>query len=1035
MIDTRTERVLGLDIGVSSVGWALIEREVNGNGRIVALGSRVFPAGVDLGKGGEEALHRGNEKSLAAGRRNSRQLRRQLMRRARRVRSTARLLVKAGLLPDLGTTSEERREALAQLDALLTKRYPVARSTPDPGLPYRLRALALSEALPAHALGRALLHLAQRRGFKSNRKLRESKDDGVVKQGISALEQSIVDAGKRTLGEYLATVDPHQERIRNRYTSRAQYLREFEEIVAAQRLHHPELLRAEFVRKLRHRIFFQRPLRSSRHLVGKCSVEVDPPRRRCAMALPTAQEFRLLQKLNDLRAITTDGEIRELSPEERTIILTEARRHSKTKFTTIRKRLKGSGIKEFNLERGGEEHLRGLDSLPRIREAAPELTKSLEASGSLREFDELVELLRSSDDLGVSARLVQRRFECSAEEAEALAATSFEDGYAAFSKRALYRLLPELHNGVPLQTALKKLYGVVTTFDPLPKLPPLEKLFGRLPAPAVVRSLTELRKVVNAIVQRYGLPDKMVVELAGDLKRPKKERERIALNNARRRKMREGAEAAITRLAGIDLGHPTKADIEKMLLLEECNHTCPYTGRTISAHDLFGPHPTVDVEHIVPYAVSLDDSFANKTLCDAAENRRKGRRLPWEAYGADTERWKAMLHRVSQFKGDGAAKRKLAHFQRKTVDDDFLNRHLNDTRYASGLAKEYLERLYGRLQGGNHPAVIASSGSVTATLRRAWQLESVLGGHGKTRTDHRHHAIDALVLALTDAEQLERCRIIARTQGFRPGRQMQLESPWPGLRDELAHMLEQVVVSHRVSRKVQGRLHEDTFYGQRRASSDKVVTRVRKPLAMMTSSQVRQIADPVVRRVVLEALGDGVPSAVFAVDANLPRMPAANGVGPVIRAARITDTTKPFPVGSGYRMRQVANAENHHAVVWRQGESKWGWDVVSRFTAADPGRRGQPVVQRHFNDGREFIFSLVNGDCLQVNLDGRRQVVVVRSISDDGIECSLHADARMQKDRVKSGDRIRFRSARAVGAADPIKVAVSPIGIVVPQRD
>ncbi len=1022
-------RILGLDVGTNSVGWALIEHSADGTGRIVGLGSRVFTAGVD---GTAMDIQAGRDTSRAAARRTARQVRRQILRRARRVRAVASCLAKASLLPEDSVDPEHRHGALLQLDADLLKEYPGRVGMVEPGLPYRLRSAALDAPLSPHALGRVFLHLAQRRGFLSNRRKAESKEDGKVKSSINELQEKVEAAGARTLGEYFAGVDPHEHRIRCRYTARRQYLAEFEAIVNAQRPYHSVLQHADFVRKLRHRIFFQRPLRSARALVGRCSVETS--KRRCSFALPSAQELRMLQKVNDLEIVTDDGECRSLTPEERDVVLREVQSKGKVKFTALRKTLKKAGVPvavhQFNLERGGEEHLPGLDSLAKMREAAPVLVNQQIASGDL---DELVQILRSSDEVQSVVRMVIRRYDADPAEAKALAVLSFDERMASFSKLAISRLLPLLRQGTPLSTALKELYGVGRTIEASPELPPVTKVLGKIAAPAVVRSLTELRKVVNGVVRAYGLPDEIHLELASDLKRPRAERERISRLNRQREKLRTGKEEEIVK-GGIIVGRPSRADIDKLILLEECNNRCPYTGEMITAADLFGEHPRVEVEHIVPYALSLDDSLANKTLCLAAENRRKGRRTPWQAYGEDDERWRAMVRRVSEFKGDGA-RRKLALFQQQEIEPEFLNRHLNDTRYTAALAKEYLEHLYGRDRAGAHPEVKASTGGITSTLRRSWQLEGILRGHGKARSDHRHHAVDAVVLALTSAEELGRAREAARRFDYRPGRRLDLTPPWPDLAEQLRAALDRVVVSHRVDRRIQGPLHEETFYGVRMGPGGVPVTRVRKALADLTRKEVGQIADPVVRKVVTEALGGGEPEKVFSIEGNLPRMPASVGQGPIIRAVRLTVSAKPFPVGSGKRGRHVTNAENHHAVVWQDGNGRWDWEAVSRYTVHERLRRGEPVVRREFDDGRVFLFSLTQGDCLQVLIDGKPAVVVVRGLASRDIECALNSDARQKKERVDAGERIRFRSGKAFAAATPEKVTVTPIGIVRPLND
>ena len=133
--------------------------------------------------------------------------------------------------------------------------------------------------------------------------------------------------------------------------------------------------------------------------------------------------------------------------------------------------------------------------------------------------------------------------------------------------------------------------------------------------------------MTNAIVRQYGKPTQIHVELARDLKKSKKQREAISENNRRNEKARAEAASKIIKDAGIK--EPKPEDKRKFLLAEECRWQCPYTGKSISMAALFGPEPQFDIEHIIPFSLSMDNSFLNLTLCDVAENRSvKGNRTP-----------------------------------------------------------------------------------------------------------------------------------------------------------------------------------------------------------------------------------------------------------------------------------------------------------------------------------------------------------------------------------------------------------------------
>ena len=361
--------VLGLDLGVQSVGWAVIDPDEQDRPcKIRATGVRCFGSGV----GSEREIEMGRDESGSANRRECRQHRRQLWRRARRQKALFRLLQESGLLPSgPAQTPQQRHSLLLDLDAHLMAEHGkasdrIARHV----LPYRLRAEALDKALSPHALGRALYHLGQRRGFLSNRKAKkDSEEEGVVKAGIVELYESMTQASSRTVGEYFAGLDPEEERIRGRWTARKMYLDEFEAIWSAQVPHH-EVLTDQLKSRIHRVIFRQRPLKSQKGLIGKCSLERG--QRRTLMASLDAQRFRYWQKINDLEITDPYGEIHELTDQQRATLEGAFEKREEITFAGIRKLL---GLKKprgaennyfLNLEAGGEKRLIGNRTAARM---------------------------------------------------------------------------------------------------------------------------------------------------------------------------------------------------------------------------------------------------------------------------------------------------------------------------------------------------------------------------------------------------------------------------------------------------------------------------------------------------------------------------------------------------------------------------------------------------------------------------------------------------------------------------------------------
>ncbi|MEM4188880.1 MAG: type II CRISPR RNA-guided endonuclease Cas9, partial [Candidatus Hadarchaeum sp.] len=642
-----TRYILGIDLGVISVGWAAIEIDAEGPRGILATGVRSW----DLSNANLEDVERGREEPPSQLRRQARQLRRQLFRRAQRLRRTYRVLQKMMLFPSGLWSSTARDNYLRQLDAQaktwLKQNLPALANNGqlDHTLVYRLRAAALDVPLPPELLGRVFFHLAQRRGYVTNRRSSRSDDErGVVEAAISQLTQDIKAAGARTLGEFLAQLNPHEQRIRGRYTSRRMFQEEFELIWQAQQPHYPDILTEQNRDLLFKAIFFQRPLKSQARLIGRCPLETALrrlsngqletiyPHRRAPMASLEAQRIRYMQRINDLEFIDPEKNRRVLTQQEREQLYRLAETQEDLSFTEIKRFLgiptrgKGPGW-TCNLEEGGEKKIPGNRTATRIRKVLGD--ESWEALGEQKQkllVDTIIGYVRPE----ALVRHLQTAWGFDAARAEALARIELEDGYHSFSRRAIRKLLPLLAQGMRLNAAIQRVYGGTRLVTGVHNtLPPVRRVMTSVRNPILIRALTELRKVINHLVARFGKPEVIRVELARELKRNRKQRQKLVKRMRQQEDRRSQAAKEILRQFGRTA---TARDIEKYLLAEECNWTCPYTGREITLEALLGDHPQFDVEHIWPFHRSLDDSFLNKTLCYHEENRnRKRGNTPYEA--------------------------------------------------------------------------------------------------------------------------------------------------------------------------------------------------------------------------------------------------------------------------------------------------------------------------------------------------------------------------------------------------------------------
>lgn len=1055
---------LGIDAGCASIGWAIVELDDKGVPKCPhSAGVRRFEAGV------EGDISRGRDESKSQQRREARGPRRNTWRRQWRLQKVFTALQQAGLLPETKSAGHDARDQmLAALDQQLIGDIELITDRISAHVvPYELRKRALDEPLPAFALGRALYHLAQRRGFLSNLKTGRGDDQeeqGKVKAGISELADNIDRAEARTLGEYFAGLDPEEQRIRQRWTSRQMYRDEFDQICNAQSAHHPQLapgLREE----LEHAIFYQRPLKSQRGLIGKCDLE--PQRRRAQTASLPFQHFRILQRVNDLKVESPLDLPRRLTADERSQLLIRLTTEGDLTWNEVKKTL---GLKktkkqpieyQFNFEEDGDKKMLGNRTGSRFAEALGDTWDDMDE----RTQTALVDRVLTFEDEQPLIDHLQHQWKFSQQQAEAVANLPLEAGNGNISRRAINKLRPLLEQGTPYATARKKVYPEsLESTEPAEFLEPFGKVVREVRNPTLTRTMAELRKVVNAIIAKHGKPAVIRIELARDLKRSRKDRDRLTKQRDENTQSRESAYKSLLETQGAKFATPH--NILKWRLADECNWQCPFTGRSITRETLVGDSPQFDVEHIIPFSLSLDNSYLNKTLCYHDENRHvKKNQSPLAAYGS-TDKWEEIVQRVQHFQGK-AAKAKLGRFLTEELPDmdEFAERQLSDTRYLSRTAADYLATLYGgRTDGSRKSRVQASPGRLTAMLRRAWGLNNI--GYGdpdlvdqKDRADHRHHAIDAFVVAVSSPAVVKAANVAASQAESYYDRDLlrEMAPPWEGFDwKQVSEVIDGVTVSSRVDRKLNGSLHKDTIYSKpykiadpKKPTTTKTVHHVRKPLAAMSRGEVDAIVDGAIRRAVIEKLEAltqedkklADPKKAFADENNHPYLTSKKGRLIPIHRARIRVSVSTIDVGSGSRLRRVAPGENHHMeiVAVLDGEDKhkkWEGHIVSRFEAVRRKRVGAEIVKKNHGPGKEFVFSLAGGEHVVVpSEDGEERLLRVTVISGQQVEFVENHDARPITVRKKvPGARIRFSTDR-MRKLGVTKVAVDPLGKKWPAGD
>ncbi|WP_298398066.1 type II CRISPR RNA-guided endonuclease Cas9 [Sphingobium sp.] len=1044
---------LGLDIGTSSIGWCLVEDD----SRIIDIGVRIFSDGRDPQSGA----------SLAVDRRTARAMRRRRDRYVRRRSVFLEQLIHFGLMP----ADADEAKLMAAHD------------------PYALRARALSEALTPHEVGRALFHLNQRRGFLSNRKAeRRSKDneEGKIATGAMALDRAMAEAGADTLGQFLAGRVEKRVRMNSDsqdydfYPQRRHIDWEFGRIWEEQARHHPAILTEEARAALHRILFYQRPLKVPE--VGVCTFAQSE--RRLPKAHPLFQERRLYEEVNQLEITSAGEESRKLTIDQRDKLILILRDKKDVSFKTLggSKGLKLQPGESFNKASETRTHLRGDEVHAAMADKKRFGDRWAHIPGD-RQWA-IVERLMEEEDPDVLHLFLTG--ECGLDEAEAAATAkaALPDGHGRLGATATRRILEELkkevitydeavrragwhHSDDRTGEILDRLpyYGELLTRDIPPGTQraddPPEVRWGKITNPTVHIGLGQLQKLVNAIIAVHGRPDRIVVELARELKLNEKDKEE------HNRRIRKDTTEAIARGQKLEAEGFADTGANRALLklweqlsANPLDRRCPYCAEPIGIRQLFSE---ADVDHIIPYSRCLDDSLSNKVVAHRHCNRAKGNRTPFEKWGHDAERWDkiatqaARLHKSKQWRFGPDA------IARVEKDGGFLARQLTDTQYLSRLAGKYLRSLYPTKEDGN---VYVIPGRMTAMLRRLWGLNSLLRDHNyvdnahsnapKNRLDHRHHAIDAAVVAVTSRSLMQR---IARTAGLAEDRDLDrlfdgLEQPWEGFREALGAALERIVVSHKADHGRKGRpaagrdvtsgqLHNETAYGLtgdvNRKGDALVVYRIR-----LDSLQPKDLTDPERMtdhhlQAALYRATQGLSGAGF--QKALADFRKADGQWRGIKRVRVRKPLSVIPIrdASGRAYKAYQGDSNAVFNVWRMPDGKWitHWEdrdgiarsgVISTFDYHQ-----KDFVEHRPHPAAKKILSLRQNDLIAIERDGgAREIMRVQRYSQNGqIFLIAHNEAGKMVDRDKSpDDPFKFYGPRAssLQKMKARQVRIDPLG-------
>lgn len=774
-------------------------------------------------------------------------------------------------------------------------------------------------------------------------------------------------------------------KIKGQVFYRQDYLDEFETIWECQAKYHKKLtpeLKKE-IRDII--IFYQRRLKSQKVLLSTCELEskkqeftingikktklIGP--KVCPKSSPLFQEFKIYSVLNNIEILAEDGKtkIRPLTLEEIQLLFEHLNNTEKISTNEINKIL---GFKEkfkYNFEtiEGNKTRASFLNSAQKIVELSGNDAIEFNKLSSIEKLNTIIEVL---DALGINSsffnfdsskekkelenepfyklwhliysyegdqsksgfesliQLLNERYGLEKQYALILANTTLQDDYSSLSTKAITNILPFLKEGNKYSDAATLAgYNHSHSLNKeeienkvlKDKLTLLHK--NSLRNPVVEKIINQMINVVNGIIETYGKPDEIRVELARDLKKSSTEREQLNKSIGETTKKHDEIVKVLINEFGIK--NPTRNDVIRFKLYEELKpngHKTLYSNKYIPREKLFSAE--IDIEHIIPQSRLFDDSFSNKTLEYTDVNKKKSNSTAFDfvenEYGNEAlleykERVKTLFYKP----GSKTKYNKLL-WAEKDIPSDFINRDLGDTRYITKKSKEILSEIA--------KYVYTTTGVITDRLRNDWGLVDVLkelnlpkyqalglteeienrNGHKKVqikdwtkRNDHRHHAMDAITVAFTKPSYVQYLNNLnARSDKsssiygietkelYRDEHgKLKFKPPMPldVFRKEAKNQLNNILVSFKAKNKVttknkntttrkggvntkiaetpRGQLHLETIYG----ASKKYETKLEKINATFSEEKIQTVANKKFRDALLTRLSefDNNPKKAF----------------------------------------------------------------------------------------------------------------------------------------------------------------------------
>ena len=815
--------IVGLDIGISSVGWALLALDENDNPyRIIDVGSRIFTPG-------EEAS--GDSKAKA--RREKRGARRVARRREFRIDRVRNLLYEnnylKGNINEDNVVSEKNLELTKIFNDMITEYYKENNTNP-----YILKTEALNRKLTNEELSIILVHYTKKRGYKSNREEgTNDKDAGKVLSAIKENEKIMKDNHYETVSEMYIKDSKFKNKIKNGpgdykvSVTREMYEDEINKVLDSQikfglidnkfkeeylniwksQRHYSEGpgYYYEYIDGKKEKLRSPYGGNLIERMVGKCIFDDNP---RAPKRAPSSEIYVGLSKLINLRYKVDDKEYISLTKEQIKEILELSKDKNEVKYSLISKVIGNDNIKFKSLQLSKKEYIKVIDELKKKLDIPKdkrvdinsltskekelydelynkalysktlfelngyhELRKVFEKCYGKEEWDNIKDNIDMLDELARLCTNYKTNDDIkSCIENSVIIPNKYSDmefieklpnfkDHLMLSTELIKKLIPIMLEGKRYDEAMEALnyshsdiYGNKTKHDLLLPINSVSSIRNQ----RVIRSLSQARKVLNAIIKKYGSPKIINIETAKELAKTKDERREIEKYQLERKAENDKTKQLLVEL-GIftSIDKITSNDLLKYRLWKEQKECCGYSGKKIKIEELFDKN-VVQIDHILPYSRTFNDNYLNKTLVFTKENQDKRERTPFEWFG-NTDRWDKYESFINSL---AIPLKKKDNYLMRNLDFDtaraMRDQNLNDTKYISkelaSIIKAYL----------NVEKVNMYSGSLTAKLRARWGFNRLTHSYisknyimpndmkediKKDRDNHLHHAMDALVIA------------------------------------------------------------------------------------------------------------------------------------------------------------------------------------------------------------------------------------------------------------------------------------------------